>query len=247
MSAYALNRAPNLSTVSPYLWKTLSRSVREKTTIIPNFIGGNLWTRTVPPSARGRYVITVCNGFSRRKNLANGLLGFRQALSSIKDVQFLLVGSGCEPGGPVHRFCEESGCLDNVVFAGPAPYGKVLDLVGNAMLMLHPSYEESFGMSVLEAMALGTPVIAGDRSGNMPHLIKHGETGHLCDIRKPDSIAAALRALCADDSLRAEIGLAASRHAAETYSASVVVGQYLEAYRRILSGHPAALEACLCN
>ena len=246
MSAYALKRAPHLSTVSPYLWGTLSGSVRAKTTIIPNFINDSL-AAEVPSTSRGRYIITVCNGFSRRKNLSNGLLGFREMLSAGKHIQFLMVGGGCEIGGPVYRFCEKSGCLDNVVFVGPASYGRVLELVGNAMLMLHPSSEESFGMSVLEAMALGTPVIAGIRSGNMPHLIQHGHTGLLCDITSPESIGSSLRTLCSDENLRREMGLSARRHAIKNYSASVVVDQYLEAYQKVLDGHPFPAEAALCN
>ena len=247
INAYTTRRAPHLSTVSPYMWEHLPPSVRQKTHVIPNFVTDSLSDRSAPNAPREDYLISVCNGFSRRKNLETALLGFRQAQSSLKGVRYLLVGQDCQPGGPAQRFCEANGCLENVVFAGPVSYDRVLDMVGNALAMLHPSYEKSFGMSVLEAMALGTPVIAGAQSGNMPHLIQHGTTGFLCDVAEPASIGTALRTLRADDSLRRSIGIAARRHGKENYSASVVVGRYLDAYQEILGGRSRALETCLCN
>ena len=52
-------------------------------------------------------------------------------------------------------------------------------LLGNAYALLHPiSFAEPFGLSVVEAMACGTPVVAFSR-GSMPEIILHGETGFL--------------------------------------------------------------------
>lgn len=54
-------------------------------------------------------------------------------------------------------------------------------LLGNAYALLHPiNFAEPFGLSVVEAMACGTPVIAFNR-GSMPELISHGENGFLVD------------------------------------------------------------------
>ena len=96
-------------------------------------------------------------------------------------------------------------------------------------------------------MSLGTPVIAGAHSGNMPNLIEHGRSGYLCDVSSPAAIRDALCSLWADDSLRGQIGQAARETARRTYSASVVVSQYLSAYERVLAGRPLTDEACLCN
>ena len=54
-------------------------------------------------------------------------------------------------------------------------------LLGGALALLHPiAFEEPFGLSVVEAMACGTPVIAF-RRGSMPELVGHGETGFLVE------------------------------------------------------------------
>jgi glycosyltransferase involved in cell wall biosynthesis len=54
-------------------------------------------------------------------------------------------------------------------------------LLGKALALLHPiQFDEPFGLSVIESMACGTPVIAFDR-GSMPELIENGKNGFLVD------------------------------------------------------------------
>lgn len=246
MNAFTVRRATHLSAVSPYLWENLGRATRQMTTVIPNFVPGTVLGRTTAAAPRENYIISVCNGFSRRKNLQNGLLAFKEALADLKNVKLLLVGQGSEPGGPAYSFCEEHGCLDSVVFTGSASHDRVLDLAGKALLMLHPAYEEACSVAVLESMALGTPVIGGRSSGGIPHMIEHGRTGYLCDVANPASIASAICALAGDHRLRQSLGEAAQEEVRRNYSASVIVSRYLDAYREVLAGSAAPQEVRLC-
>lgn len=246
MNAFTVRQATHLTAVSPYLWEHLPRAARQRTTVIPNFVPDAVLDRTTAAAPRENYIISVCNGFSRRKNLQNGLLAFGNVRATLKDVKYLLVGHGSEPGGPAYSFCEAHGCLDNVVFAGPASHDRVLDLIGKALLMVHPAYEEACSVAVLESMALGTPVIGGRESGGIPHMVEHGRTGHLCDVADPASIACAMLTLAGDDHLRRSLGDAAQEEARRNYSASVIVSRYLDAYREVLAGSAAAQEVPLC-
>lgn len=84
---------------------------------------------------------------------------------------------------------------------GPAQRAEVL---GNALALLHLiSFDEPFGLSVIEAMACGTPVIAFNR-GSMPEIIRDGETGYLvADIESAINAVAAIgtidRTVCRAD------------------------------------------------
>lgn len=69
---------------------------------------------------------------------------------------------------------------EKVVYVGSAGPEKRNELLGGAYALLHPiNFAEPFGLSVVEAMACGTPVVAFNR-GSMPELIRHGVTGFLC-------------------------------------------------------------------
>ncbi|MGK6321027.1 glycosyltransferase family 4 protein [Sphingomonas sp. DT-204] len=98
--------------------------------------------------------------------------------------------------------------------------------LGQAKALLHLiGFEEPFGLSVVEALACGTPVIAYPR-GSMPELIEDGVTGFL--VRDLDEAVAAIGRI-------GEIDRAACRRAAEArFSVNRMADEYLALYRRIL-------------
>jgi glycosyltransferase involved in cell wall biosynthesis len=98
--------------------------------------------------------------------------------------------------------------------------------LGEARALLHLiNFDEPFGLSVIEAMACGTPVIA-TRRGSMPELIDHGVTGFLVD-----SMAEAVAAIERIE----EIDRAAVRRAvADRFTVERMADQYLALYRHIL-------------
>lgn len=100
--------------------------------------------------------------------------------------------------------------------------------LGAARCLLHLiSFDEPFGLSVVEAMACGTPVIAA-RRGSMPELIEHGVTGFLID--SPEDAADAIERC-------GEIDRAACRRAVvERFSVERMADEYIALYRRILGG-----------
>jgi glycosyltransferase involved in cell wall biosynthesis len=101
-------------------------------------------------------------------------------------------------------------------------------LLGSARALLHPiAFEEPFGLSVVEAMACGTPVIAF-RRGSMPEVVREGVTGFLVGTVEE---AAACVDRVADLDRRA-----CRRWVEERFSRDRMVDGYLEVYDRILSG-----------
>ncbi len=98
--------------------------------------------------------------------------------------------------------------------------------LGHARALLHLiNFDEPFGLSVIEAMACGTPVIAG-RRGSMPEIIDDGVTGFLVDTP-----AEAIRAIeRAGDIDRAVV----RRAVAERFTVDRMADEYIALYRRIL-------------
>ena len=113
-----------------------------------------------------------------------------------------------------------------VVYKGPVGGEARARMLGSARALLHLiNFDEPFGLSVIEAMACGTPVIASNR-GSMPELIEHGVTGFLVD-----DVDGAVEAIARCD----EIDRAACRAAvAARFTVDRMADRYLALYRALL-------------
>jgi glycosyltransferase involved in cell wall biosynthesis len=113
-----------------------------------------------------------------------------------------------------------------VRYHGPVGGAVRAKALGSARALLHLiNFAEPFGLSVVEAMACGTPVIATPR-GSMPELIEHGVNGFL--VNSPAEAVEAIER--AGDLDRAQI----RRIAAERFSVERMADEYLALYRRLL-------------
>lgn len=110
---------------------------------------------------------------------------------------------------------------------------KLAQLYAAADVMVVPSLQESFGKTLIEAMACGTPVVAFD-SGGPADIVEHKRTGYLARAFSADDLAAGI-AWCLDPQPRSlELGLAARARVESLYSIDHVASSYRRLYRRIL-------------
>jgi glycosyltransferase involved in cell wall biosynthesis len=116
---------------------------------------------------------------------------------------------------------------DRVSYLGSVGPEKRAEVLGAAAALLHPiAFPEPFGLSVVEAMACGTPVVAFPL-GSMPELIDEGVTGYLVA-----DVAAAVLAVERAVTLDRQV----IRHTAERrFGAARMVDDYLNLYRRLLA------------
>jgi glycosyltransferase involved in cell wall biosynthesis len=110
-----------------------------------------------------------------------------------------------------------------------APVYRALDIVVHASTKREP-----FGLSVLEAMACGRPVIA-TAVGGLVDSVAEGVTGDLVPPRDPERLGRAVADLLADDGRRAVYGAAGVRRARERYRWSRVVADTESVYRQVLA------------
>lgn len=118
----------------------------------------------------------------------------------------------------------------SVRYAGPVRPRERDVLLGGAMALLHlVDFDEPFGLSVVESLATGTPVIAS-RRGSLPELLRDGETGFLVD-----GLEVAVDAVGRLD----EIDRVECRWDARTrFAADRMVDDYLRLFERVVAGQP---------
>ena len=144
------------------------------------------------------------------------------------DVRFVLVGDVLFDGEQEYRkrlpsLAGELGLERRVVFAGQRE--NVYPMMRELAVMAHCSIEpEPFGRVVIEAMALGVPVVAAT-GGAMPEIIEHGADGLLVRPDDPAAIAAAVSLLLEDNGLRERMTAHGRAKAAADFSRHLMAGR----------------------
>lgn len=224
--------------VSPYLAGQWRRQMldRRRLAIIPNVV-------CIPPAPRrpaaaAEFVCVAAAG--RLKNVSRLLAAFRLVRARCPDVTLRIVGPGLGPNDPLPVSTSRLELGSSVRWVGPLPHRETVLAMAGATALVHPSLEESFGMTVAEAMTLGVPVVGGESSGAVPWLLDAGRTGVLVDVRRPDALAGGmLRVL--DDPVAAELlGAAAAERAGALFTPGAVTDRHLELYAGLQAGHPNA-------
>lgn len=147
--------------------------------------------------ATGRYVLA--GGRFVRKKGFDLLIRAWAAINGDIDAPLWLAGDGPERSA-LEELVAQLGLAERVRFLGAVPHERMLGLVAGSTLCVVPSREEPYGIIVVEAQALGAPVVAC-AVGNIPMLIRSGVTGFLADPT-PESLASVLRAAWRSEKLK---------------------------------------------
>jgi glycosyltransferase involved in cell wall biosynthesis len=201
---------------------------------LPNTVEEELLARGAVDSASASDVVCLANGWCSWKNVAGALRAFSIVHRYVPEARLQLIGVDMGPEGPASEYAHREGLRDGVDFVGPLPHSDAVDRLARAAVYFHPSLEESFGQAVLEAMALGRPIVAHDRAGNVPYLLERGRFGLLCDARAPEKAAAAVIGLLEERDAAMRLGRAARAQARSCYSRAAVVGRYMAHYAQVL-------------
>jgi L-malate glycosyltransferase len=173
---------------------------------------------------------SVLNGWGTVKNGKTVLEAFRLVRDSSPRSQLLLFGHGHGLREEAERWAQERGFDKNVHFVGALDRSTLLKrLKREAEVMVHPSLEESFGMTIVEAMALGIPMIAGNNSGAVSSTL--GGAGVLADVRSPQALASEMLRVARNPELRAELARKGTASARNRFDMNKVLAAYADVYR----------------
>jgi glycosyltransferase involved in cell wall biosynthesis len=142
------------------------------------------------------YLVCVA-GFVEKKAHDILLPAFREILRQRGDLKLVLIGNDGPCRASVFSLIQHLQLSDKVTVMSDLQNHQVLWWVRHAECLVLPSREEPFGIALLEAAVLGTPVVA-TRVGGVPEFVTDGVHGLLCEPERPDQLAAAVFATLSD-------------------------------------------------
>jgi len=224
---WAVGRARHVFTPSAYLrelvvgWGIDAARV----TVSPNPAPEIAALLRLPPREELRAELGLAGptlAFAGRLMAAKALDVALAAVAVVPEVTLVIVGDGPDRAA-LERQRDDLGLGDRVRFLGGLSRAGVLRVFRAADAVLLSSRWENFPHVIVEALAVGTPVIAS-AVGGVPEVVCDGENGLLVPAGDPEALAAAIRRLFGDDALRARLATAAAP-SVESYSAERLLGQ----------------------
>ncbi len=225
---------------SPFGAALLAAAYRRPAVVLPHgvdFLPPSPAAVTTTRAAFGlgdRLLAITVNHLHPRKRVDLFLRALAQARADGADVGGVIVGGGPERTA-LEALARELAISDHVYFTGFVPEADLPATYAAADFYVHTGVQESFGLSVIEAAALGLPVIAVAEGGPTA-TVQDGVTGLLV-AATPTALATAVTHLAADPTLRRRMSRAAAAHIAGAYrwtdGAAVFLAQLALAQERV--------------
>jgi len=239
ITRFSIDQSDAVTAVSEFLRRETIREFKTERPIevIHNFVDTEQFRPQDDPCTRkrlsphGERVLMHVSNFRKVKNLPV-ILKVLDEVRKYEPTRLVLVGDGPERES-TERLAVEMGLDGAVDFLGDQEY--IADVLPAADVFMLPSQHESFGLSALEAMSCGVPVV-GSRIGGLPEVIVNEETGFLCEPTDVACMTAIVLGLFRDETLRRAIGSAARERAVTQFNREKIVGRYVESYHRLVNG-----------
>jgi glycosyltransferase involved in cell wall biosynthesis len=221
---------------------------RSRVAVVPCGVDCELFTPHGPrwPRAKAQRVLSIGRLVPRK-----GLDDAVQAMAGVPGAELVIAGgppyAQLDEDAEVRRLralARDLGMADRVQFTGQVSRTHLPGLIRSADVVVCVPWYEPFGISALEAMACGRPVLAA-AVGGLIDTVVHGLTGEHVPPRRPEALAAALRSLLADPLRRQAYGVAARDRTLARYTWDRVAADTLRVYENVTAGaglrRPAAV------
>lgn len=137
------------------------------------------------------YVISTISASSvndRNKNIIPLLTSFQYLRQKYPNFRLNLIGPYFRCDNPEIMQLREEGLMDGITLRGKLSHYEVIDELLHSDLLVHPSLEETFGNTLIEAMLTRCAVLGGNESGAVPYVLEGGKAGFLCDVSNATSL-----------------------------------------------------------
>lgn len=229
---FSINHSDRVTAVSESLRQDTLRlfDIKTKIEVVPNFIDIEKIESVGKPCERSllaqkeEKILTHISNFRPLKRIMD-VIGIFERLNPEIPCKLMMVGEGPEKVNAID-YVEKKGLENKILFLGNS--NEIDKILCYSDLFLLPSEKESFGLSALEAMAHGVPVISSD-AGGISEVNKNGYSGFLAPIGAVDSMYAKARELLLNDELHTKFKKQAKQQAS-LFSLNKIIGKYEAIY-----------------
>ena len=234
---FSIEKSDGVTAVSRFLKeKTITNySCETDIQVIPNFVDTDLFKPEENGEFRnvlapnGEKILVHTSNFRPVKRVPDTIKIFEKVQQEIPS-KLILIGDGPDRS-ECERLCRQLELCDKVKFLGKQD--GLVEILSSSDLFLIPSQSESFGLSALEAMACGLPVISSS-VGGLPELVRHNETGYIAEIGDVDRMAKYALELLTNERKYKLFSENSRGRAVNKFDKSKVVPLYEEYYEHIL-------------
>jgi N-acetyl-alpha-D-glucosaminyl L-malate synthase BshA len=234
ITKFSIEKSDRITAVSQYLRQQTFKAfgcAGCQVEVIYNFIDPDIYNRSKYPHLLseqldgGRRVLMHVSNFRPVKRVRDIVRIYARVQEEVPSV-LVMVGDGPDRV-EAEAEAQALGVERTVHFLGKIDV--VAPLLAGADLFLLPSQSESFGLSALEALASGTPVV-GSKAGGLVEVVKEGVTGALCEIGDVDAMARASVEILSDRERWQTMSRDAAADARARFSRDDIVRQYEALY-----------------
>lgn len=218
-------RVRNLTVVGKFmLAKTWQYGFRGTVDLVPNPVDLAIWE----PKMTDVPVLVAVGNSNSIKNISSAIAAFAILRDIFPAAELHLFGPGLD-----ESYLAARG-HNGLVAHGNVEHCELMRfLAKRATVLIHPSRLETFGVIIAEAKMRGVPVVAGINAGGTQDVI--GDSGLLCDIENPASIARAVHEIIVNKARYLDLQKSSHEDVKRRFSSAIVAENYIEIYERILA------------
>jgi glycosyltransferase involved in cell wall biosynthesis len=187
---YSVKHLDKVLAISSAMKRALQPFVDTEITVVHNPINTTFFTPSDAPVPQNPFNIAIVGNLNRAKGHHILIDAFVKALHQHPDMELNIVGDGRERGN-LEKQAVQLGVIDRINFHGRQPRNATRNIMQRSHVIVSASRHETFGMTLLEAIACGKPVIATQSGG--PEDIVNENNGRLVPVDDVEALAAALR------------------------------------------------------
>jgi len=235
---FSIEESDGVTAVSRFLKeKTLTNyNIEKDIEVIYNFIDiekfkpkeSDIFRKHIAPN--GEKVLVHTSNFRIVKRVTDTIRVLEKVKKEVP-AKLVLVGDGPDRS-ECERLARDLDIHKDVIFLGKQD--GLTEILNAADLFLMPSQSESFGLSALEAMACGVPVLSSS-VGGLPELNIHNETGYISEIGDIDRMAKYAVELLTNEKRYKSFSKNSRERAVKNFDKNLIVPKYVEYYERVLN------------